>query len=78
MADAAGAKEQPCDKPSEVSTARVECGVRKCFGIYSCVKTRERGDVDRETENNIDTAAGLRRNERPGKEMQALVTGSHL
>lgn len=34
MADAAGAKEQPGDKPSEVAPARVKSGVRKCSGIH--------------------------------------------
>lgn len=55
VVDAAGAKEQPSDKPSEVAPARFTSDVRKCFSFH--VSKHVSAEKSTETEKNIQTEA---------------------
>lgn len=78
VADAAGAKEQPSDKPSEVAPARFKSDVRKCFGFHvSKHVSGEEKPAERQktTRRQWQRCTAIRT---PGVKKQALVAGRHL
>lgn len=77
VADAAGAKEQPSDKPSEVAPARFKSDVRKCFGFHVSkhVSGEKPAERQKTTHRQWQCCTAIRT---PEVKKQALVAGRHL
>lgn len=50
-------KNKRVDKPSEVAPARFKSDVGKCFVFFSCVKTCEWREVDRDRKQHTDSGS---------------------